>query len=469
MSDADAPTAHRLAESLRHHAGAPWELFGERIRRFELHLNGDRLETARGPIELEGYGLRLLRPHQGKFGVGHFASTDLSEHGLRFALEQAEAAGRHSSFPASSVELPGAGPDGGPVELVDRHLWENPVSSLEEFTHTLVEAARQPPDVVPSFGSVRATLCETSIANSNGLRRQYRHTIVELEVAVKADGGPEGPPPGEYWVNQRMRRLPGEPSIREAAVHWAKVARDVRGAAAPTGGAGPVVLPPSVLADIVPAILGFRLAGASRLRKMMPEEGSTVARESVSVFDDGRLPLGLGSSPCDDEGTPQRRRAVIERGVFRGGLYDTLHAAAFQVAATGNARRDSTLFQPWFHFDRSPVALQTNLVIPPGDGGTEAELAESVGEGIWVDQLGYAFPDPISAAFGGEIRAGYRIRHGRIAEPLRGGTVGGLVLAGSGQTSLLGSVRAIGARAELTGYLSCPALVVEGLEVAGPA
>lgn len=467
MSSTGPPVAFAVADPLRHHAAVPWEIFGERLRRFELHLNGDRVETARGPIDLQGFGLRVFRTKGEQLGVGHFASTDLSDSGVRFALEQAETAGRHSRFPASTVELPGGGSDGAPPELVDRRLWESPVDALEEFVHTFLEASRQPPDVAPSFGSVRATLCETSVANSSGLRRQYRHTLVELEVAVKSSGGPEGGPPGEYWVNHRARRLPTPAEISAAGAHWATVARDVRRATAPPAGVRRVVLPPEVLADVLPSILGFRLSGAARLRDMMPEPASQVGAERLTIRDDGRLAFGLGSAPCDDEGTAQQPRAVIQDGRFQSGFYDALHAASFGVKATGNARRDSAAFQPWFHFDRPPAPQGTNLAIGPGDAGELGELAEAVGDGLYVEQLGYAFPDAMSGAFGGEIRAGYRIRGGKLAEPVRGGTVGGMVIAGPGEPSLLGSIQGIGRDVRLVGYLSCPTLWVDGLEVAG--
>ena len=65
----------------------PWEVFGERIRRYEVHLVGSKIEITRGPIVLEGYGIRLFRTRDGATGVGHQASNDFSEEGIRTAAD----------------------------------------------------------------------------------------------------------------------------------------------------------------------------------------------------------------------------------------------------------------------------------------------------------------------------------------------------------------------------------------------
>jgi predicted Zn-dependent protease len=118
-------------------------------------------------------------------------------------------------------------------------------------------------------------------------------------------------------------------------------------------------------------------------------------------------------------------------------------------------------------FTHGPGLGASTLVVKPGAGGTDEELAEAAGDGIWLQQLGWASPDPISGAFGGEIRIGYRIRNGKIAEPVRGGTIGGTVVAPPDSPSLLASVAAVGSRATLVDDLSSPTLLIRTLTVAG--
>jgi PmbA protein len=458
--------ASRVADRLR--AEPPWDVYAERSRRFEVHLNGTKVELIRAPLTVEGYGVRLFRFREGKTGTGFQATTDSSDAGLRSTVADAEAVARHSEFPAPRVDLPSTpNPSPSALETVDQALWEAPLEAVQAYLATLVQGFDGRTGVLPSFGSVRATLTETSIANSEGFRTAFRHTTADLEVAIKAFGGPEGPPPGEYWVTESFRRLDGT-ALSRSIDDWCRYAQDVRRAGAPPTGELPVVLPPSVLSGILPAVVGFRLSGPARLRNIAPQVGDQVGAERVTVYDDGLYPWALNTGPCDDEGYPQRRRTLVEKGTVRDLMYDALHASAFDVPSTASALRDGPgFYRDWRRFLHPPAPSVSTLVVREGDGGTEDDLMEAAGDGIWVQQLGWANPEPISGAFGGEIRIGYRIRHGKRAEPVRGGTVGGLALAAPGASSLLHDVAALGSRAELTDTLAAPAMLIRPLVVAG--
>ena len=460
--------AYHVADHLR--APGPWDVFAERSRRYEIHLNGRSVELVRGPILLEGYGVRVFRAHDGATGVGFQASTDPSPAGLEAVIADAETLSRQSTFPAKQIELPSEGPGTFPSEgLRDTRLWDRPMEAVEEYVAALLRAFDGLNDVVPSFGSVRATLTETSLANSAGLRAGFTHTQIWSELALKAHGGPEGRPPGEYWVNDLVRRL--EPAaIADKVRAWAQYARDVRVATAPPTGDLPVVLPPSVAASILPQVLGTRFTGGARLREIAPEVGSPWAHESVTIHDDGMLPWAVNSAPIDDEGTRHRRRTLLDHGKVTELLYDVRYSGVYGLPSTGNAVRGRGIVsQDWRRFLHAPADTSTTIVVEPGTGGSDTELIEAAHDGIWVQQLGWAVPDPISGAFGGEIRIGYRIRNGKLAEPVRGGTVGGVVLAPSGGASLLNNLSGIGSRSELTDQLSTPTLLVTPLTVSGTA
>jgi len=462
-----AETAARVAELLK--TDAPWEVFAERLRRYEIHLSGLTVEMVRGPIALEGYGIRVLRARAGKTGSGFQASTDLSAAGVRAATADAESLAARSEFPAEKVELPGRAPSPpSGLEIVDRKLWDDPLGAIDAHLAEIVRGFEGRRDVGPSFGSVRATLAETTIANSAGLRASYAHTLVDFEIAVKASGGPEGAAPGEYWVNSSSRRLETDRLPAEIDA-WCKYAQDVRRAVAPPTGELPVVLPPSVLAGIVPPVVGFRFSGSARLRKIAPAVGDSAAADRVSIVDDGVRSWAPGSGPVDAEGGGRARLPLIENGRVASLLYDAAHSAAFGVPSTASATRgvDPNGFTDWRRFLHPPRVWSSTLSVAPGDGGTDAELVEQAEDGIWVQQLGWAIPDPFSGSFGGEIRIGYRIRHGKLAEPVRGGTVGGVVFAPPGQPSMLQSIQAVGSRAELADTIAAPPLLVRPLVVAG--
>ncbi len=461
-----AETALRVADQLKGGDG-PWDVFGESIRRYELHLNGDRVEMLRGPITVEGFGYREIRPSGDGVRIGFAASCDLTERGIARAVQAATRAGEYASFPAKGVELPYELPRGLNVETVDPSLWGRPAESIEAYVSALLAPFSGRPDPVPSFGSVRVTLSETTLANSAGAFGRYPRTTADLEFAIRASGGPEGAPAGEYWVDRRSTRL--DPArIGAEASAWAEKAKDARRAAPARSGSVPVVLPPEVLADILPTTLGFRFSASATLRGMSLPVGELLGHPSLTLRDDGLLPFGLASAPWDDEGTPRACRTLLEAGRAAEPNADLLHGNATGRASTGSARRDTPMAKPWYRFPLAPSVQPSTIVLAPGGAGSDAELLESIGEGVWIEQLGQAFPDGVSTAFGGEIRLGYAIRGGRLAEPIRGGTVGGVALAGPGQPSLLASMELIGREPRLVEGLQAPTVGIRPLSISGP-
>jgi predicted Zn-dependent protease len=467
MTDSTAanPVAFRVADRLR--TDAPWEVFGQRARRYEVHFNGRTVEFLRAPILVEGYGLRVFRLRNDQTGTGYQASTDASDSGIAAVAASAETVAANSNFPAKQLELPSRPPAAGRLEILDAKLWESPLERIEAYVTALLAPFDSLQGAVPSFGSVRATLSENSIANSTGLRAQYSDTTMELELAVKSFGGPEGAPPGEYWVNALDRRA--DPAHAGAEVpQWVQYAQDARRAKAPPTGDLPVVLPAEPTSGILPGVLGFRCSGSARLREIAPAAGTTIAAPGVTIRDDGRFPWGPNSSPVDDEGSPTGSHTLVQSGQASELLYDILHGGAFGVPPSGNGQRGLSFGRrDWMRFAHDVGTGPTTVVLEPGTGGSDAEIAEIAHDGIWVQQLGWASPDPFSGAFGGEIRIGYRIRNGKIAEPVRGGTVGGVVLGPPGTPTMLTSVAAIGSTPSLTELFSGPTILVKTLTVAG--
>ncbi|MFZ1024234.1 MAG: metallopeptidase TldD-related protein [Thermoplasmata archaeon] len=464
----EADTAFRCADAIRSTVAPPWDVYGERIRRYEIHFNGRTIETIRGPIRIEGVGVRVLRPVRDELRVGFAAGSLPSEGNAHSIAEEAERTGAYATFPTASVELPDRPIDQqGDLEIRDVRLWDRPQETLEDLTHRLFEAFEGRTSVTPSFGSVRATLVESTLANSGGFAGSFSHTSLEFEIAIKAFGGPEGPPPGEFWVNRIYRKIRPESLVSQLS-KWAQLAQDARTAAPTPTGNIPVLLPADCLSEILPPVIGYRFTAAARLRQSSPDPGIPYGTDDVTIADDGRFPEGVLSAPFDDEGTTTGRVPLIEHGSTQGLLYDALHASAYRESSTGSARRGG-LFgpDPWIHFSHAPAPKGATILFGAGSDGSEAELIESVSDGILVEQLAWAFPDPISGNFGGELRIGHRIRAGKLAEALRGGTVGGVVLGPPGNPTLLNSIVALGSRPELHGQLYAPGCVTTGLAVAG--
>src|SRR3954468_10063849 len=196
--------------------------------------------------------------------------------------------------------------------------------------------------------------------------------------------------------------------------------------------------------------------------------GERVAAPGVTVVDDGAMDRRRGSLTIDDEGTPTRRTCLIEDGILKGYLQDRLNARLMGMEPTGNGRRES--------FAHAPMPRMTNTFMLGGKDDP-AELLSRVKDGIYAKSFGGGQVDITSGKFVFSCTEAYRIRGGRIAEPIKGAT-----LIGDGPT-VLTRVKGIGNDLALDegigvcgkGGQSVPAgvgqptLLVEGLTVGGTA
>src|SRR6188508_1915142 len=194
--------------------------------------------------------------------------------------------------------------------------------------------------------------------------------------------------------------------------------------------------------------------------------GERVAAPGVTVIDDGAIENRRGSLSIDDEGTPTGRTVLIEDGILKGYLQDRLNARLMGMEPTGNGRRES--------FAHAPMPRMTNTFMLGGTDQPE-ELVERVRDGIYAKSFGGGQVDITSGKFVFSCTEAYRIRGGRIAEPIKGAT-----LIGDGPT-VLTKVKGIGNDLQLDegvgicgkGGQSVPAgvgqptLLVEGLTVGG--
>lgn len=94
----------------------------------------------------------------------------------------------------------------------------------------------------------------------------------------------------------------------------------------------------AILGGIISAIIGERvLQAASFLGKRL---GQKIATELLTIIDDGTQAKGLSSSPFDGEGVPTEKNIIIEKGVLKSFMYNTIVAKRAGVRSRGNAQRD---------------------------------------------------------------------------------------------------------------------------------
>ena len=142
--------------------------------------------------------------------------------------------------------------------------------------------------------------------------------------------------------------------------------------------------------------------------------GKKVGSDLVSICDSGDM-LHRGYIAYDDEGTAPRETWLIKNGVLTGRLHDANSAATLGEELTGNARAQD--------FGYLPMVRMTNTYMEPGDISPE-EIIAGVEDGIYVYNVNYGTGQ---GTFTMQPNCCYRIRNGRLAEPLRVNVVTGSV------------------------------------------
>jgi len=142
--------------------------------------------------------------------------------------------------------------------------------------------------------------------------------------------------------------------------------------------------------------------------------GERVAAKGVTVVDDGTLQGRRGSLNIDDEGNPTQCTALIEDGILKGYIQDTMNARLMKMPVTGNARRES--------FAHLPMPRMTNTYMLGGDKDP-GEILASVKNGLYAVNFGGGQVDITNGKFVFSASEAYMIENGKLSYPVKGATL----------------------------------------------
>jgi len=144
--------------------------------------------------------------------------------------------------------------------------------------------------------------------------------------------------------------------------------------------------------------------------------GQRVAAKGVTVLDDGTISDRRGSLNVDDEGNTSQRNVLIEDGILKGYIQDSLNARLMGVAPTGNGRRES--------YAHIPMPRMTNTYMLGGDKDPQ-EIVASIKKGLYATNFGGGQVDITSGKFVFSASEAYWVENGRILYPVKGATIVG--------------------------------------------
>lgn len=321
--------------------------------------------------------------------------------------------------------------------------------ALEAKARTAEAAARAVPRVTNSDGaSASWTAAQWRMVTSAGFAGLHRASGFSLGASAIAgdeqgmENGYEGRsvrwqadlPEPDYIGTEAGRRAASRLGARKIASTTAPVIFENRLAA-------------SLLGPLVGAISGPSIArGTSFLKDKL---GQPIFAKGVSITDDPHRLRGLGSSPFDDEGVVNRRRAIIDDGVLTTWLLNSSSARQLGLETTGHASRG--LAGP-------PGVSTSNLTLQPGERN-QAALMKEAGSGLVITSM---FGPSLNGNTGDWSVgcSGFWFEAGELAYPVTEITVAGNLID-------IYSRLVPGSDLEIRGSTNAPSVLVDALAIAG--
>ena len=388
------------------------DLYFQYSRHESWSLEEGKVKSGSHNIE-QGVGVRAV--------AGEKTGFAYSDEIILPALLDAASAARAISLQGTAGRTPAAFHGAAGLKLYQP---ADPLASLADDAKVKLlerveqEARAQDPRVKQVMASLAGVHEIILVVRSDGVMAGDVRPLVRLNVTVivEQNGRRESGSHGgggrftyDYFLQQDQALAYAREAVRQALVNLEAVD-------APAG-TMPVVLGPGWPGILLHEAIGHGLEGDFNRKgtsAFAGRLGERVASEQCTVVDDGTLPSRRGSLNVDDEGTPTQKTVLIENGILKGYLQDTLNARLMGVAPTGNGRRES--------YAHLPMPRMTNTYMLAGNYDPE-EVIASVDRGLYAVNFGGGQVDITSGKFVFSASEAYLIENGRITRPVKGATL----------------------------------------------
>jgi len=385
------------------------EVYLQAGRNLSIRVRNGEVETVQESTS-HGVGFRVFV--QGKLGFSH--CNDLSESSLNASIESAVRFASHMT-PDDHNVLPddlGATSVSG---LYDPQIatvsMDDKIALAKKVEQLAMSDSRVSKSGGSSFGDSEQ---EIYLANSNGLAKDFKTSVCNYGMYAVAEKGDEKST-GRESCSRRYYAdlLPPE----EVAAEAVKKASEMLGPRMVKTQRAPVIfdrqVARSLIGGIIGAVNGERvLQGASFLKDKV---GKKIAVETLTLIDDGTRAKGLSSRPFDGEGVPTQKRIIVERGVLKGFMYNTIVARRAGGRSTGNASRRGYTSMPGIGAHSFYMEA----------GATDPEdIIKATKRGLYLKGVTGGGINTVNGNYTAGAR-GFWIENGKIAFPVKDLTIAG--------------------------------------------
>ncbi len=417
-------------------------------REFELEVRNGDVETVKQSTT-KGIGLTVYKDKK----LGFSYTSDLSAESLKeFAKRTIQLAEVADPKPWNGL------PDYGQEEKQkDLNLWDP--SIFEIPSETKIATAKKVEQIAlayderitKSYGaSFSDAESETIIVNSKGISRSSKTTSVGFGVSVIAGEGNNMQSSGWSSYKRHYKDLEEIESVAKTA---GRRTVEKLGAKQVATTKVPVVFDRYTAGSFWYGLL-FAMDGDSVFKKttfLTDYLGKQVASKLISITDNPTLPRHTGSTPFDGEGKITKENILVENGMLKMFIYDSITARKAGVTVNTITRRGGYKSPAYGSF--------LNIIVKNGNIRRE-KIIEGISDGFYVTGLRGIGTDIPTGNFSVGA-SGFWIRDGEIAFPVDGVTLGG------NTAEILKNIELVADDLDLRGSLNSPSFKVSELAVGG--
>jgi TldD protein len=352
-----------------------------------------------------------------------------------------------------------------PIQSLDSAQKVSLLSRVEQMART------KDPRIVQVMAGIAAEHDVVLVARADGTRAADVRPLVRVSVTVIAEqhgrrevgtGGGGGRFGLAYFTDEVLA------AYVEQATHAALTNLESRPAPA---GQMPVVLGPGWPGVLLHEAVGHGLEGDFNRKgssAFSGRLGQRVAAKGVTVLDDGTIADRRGSLNVDDEGHVSQRNVLIEDGILKCYIQDSMNARLMGVKPTGNGRRES--------YAHVPMPRMTNTYMLGGDRSPD-EIVASIKRGIYATNFGGGQVDITSGKFVFSASEAFWVENGKVLYPVKGATIIGNGPEALKRVTMIGNDMRLDTGVGVCGKegqsvpvgVGQPTLRIEGLTVGGTA
>ncbi len=433
-------TAYKALDYAKKEGADEVEIYCMKGRSISIDIHRDAIDLAKESL-ISGIGIRAIV----NGAVGFSSTNDV------FRIEEA------SILAVKSARIRGGDPQwsGLPEKrkqpsvkgIFDKKIANMEIETCIDLTSEMINGAKSGSSIIPTSGHFVCGNSTKLILNSNGVEIEEEDTVIQAYMDVITNDAPLSTA-SEFDMSRKLDmdfHAIGEKASLLAIRSQNGISTNTRDCT--------VLFEPVAFADLLENTLVTSI-NADHIQKgrssLIGKMNTSIAADDLSIIDDGLYEGGLGTSSCDEEGTPSNRTRIIKNGILSSYIYDSYTAGKEKRESTGNAVRASYTSTP-------SIGIRNLMIVhPPSD------VIANTHDGVIVNSIiGAHTANPISGDFSVEARNSFEIKNGEISLPIKSMMISGNIF------QLLKNIDGIGKDVRKVGNVITPTVSVSKMRVVG--